>query len=73
MLGEVVIFGGWSNAVIGETWTGDTDGDGLPTCDDPDGWGRCALACPPGTSCSGGFCGDGVCDPVEVLVCDDDC
>lgn len=52
----------------------DEDGDGLPTCEDPDcGW-RCAPLCSLGGSCTSPSCGDGTCSAVEDhVMCPADC
>ncbi|MBP6631690.1 MAG: hypothetical protein KA297_19795 [Kofleriaceae bacterium] len=54
----------------------DDDGDGLAGCADPDCYGRCAPACPPGASCpvDAARCGDGACGAGEdYLLCPGDC
>src|SRR5262249_25240771 len=62
----------------GETCRGgDTDGDGLEGCDDPDCWARCTPDCPPGASCpeNAPRCGDGTCNLLleDCHLCPLDC
>lgn len=54
----------------------DADRDGLIGCADPDCWGVCAPACPPGQTCDpdAPACGDGACGAVESCrLCPGDC
>ena len=89
---ELVLFGGGFLNRLDDTWTlrylapgqraercvaaVDDDRDGLAGCADPDCWGRCTPACPPGSTCpdSAPRCGDGVCSAIEdARICDADC
>ena len=88
---QIVSFDGGSGLPDDETWTRqysngiretctigfDSDGDGRIGCDDPDCWGRCAPACPPGQACdlAAPRCGDGVCNLAleSPRLCPQDC